>query len=264
VWKVPAVIVVAVSLSACDKPSPAAPATPKGSATPAAARSASYTYIHAFARIRADQSPLTTSVAFSPDGAALDPAATGSLEQALDALKQQQQAVAELIKASALAECTFSLPHPKAEGFDQDIVLAFSENFRAAARLLNADAARLWTEGDTDGAVARISALYGMSAHAADQQLVLLGLTVVAMQALANQSTVHMVRGTADRKLSDAQRDQLLQAIGRLNSVDPSGLERARKTEGTAQGDVLQRILQSEANSKQDIAATRAALRRRP
>jgi len=243
-------------LTACDKPPPAPP--PPAPAANSAATGAGLLYRSAFDRMGKDANLLIGSITFTPSGPAFDPRATGTIEDGYAALRARQDVIADLIKAAGESTCDFGLPRspePTPE------LLDFARHLRTAARILNADAARLWSEGDIDGAVSRLEAIYGMSSHAADEQIVLIALTTIAIEMLANDSVKHMVAGAGGRSLDQAHKDRLLTAIGRLQGADPGGLLRARNAEQVSDAKLLESLQQSEAIIKSSIATTKAALR---
>jgi hypothetical protein len=245
-----------LALCACDRP---APATPKATGAPAAASPAAATYRSAFARLGKDTNLLIGSVTLRAQGAEFDASAGGSKEQAFAVLKEKQDIVADLVAASQQPECRFSLPRATGGEPTQD-VMEFAGSLRSAARLLYADAARLWSAGDTEGALTRIEAVYGMCSHAADEQVVLIALTVAAIEGLVNESVRQMAGGAAGTSLTSEQRQRLLKAIGRLHGTDPSGLLRAQQSENVTDKKLQSTLQQSDARVKQDLASAKAAL----
>lgn len=260
------IALAALALGACDRPAPrggGGGASGNGGAKTPAAANAAELYRGAFARMGKEQALLIGSVTFTERGADFDSTAPGNLQQAFAALKGQQAVVADLIKAGEMEACDFGLPHPKGDGQEMQQVLDLAGKLRAASRLLNADAARAWSEGDTDGAVNRIVALYGLSAHVAEEPIVLTGLTNVALEMLANQTTKIMAAGAGGKTLSAAQREMLVRAIDRLNSGDPSGLTRAREAEGVTDAGTLGNLKAAEAKIRGEVGETRGVVEKR-
>jgi hypothetical protein len=176
-------------------------------------------------------------------------------------LKSGQPVIEELMKAGAMASCDFQLrfdaKHPEAR---MPEILDVTGSMRKAARILRADAARAWTDGDMDGATERVAALYQMAAHAADEPVLVMSLTNSAVILLANETARTMATGAGGKTLSADQRARLVAVIDRLDRNDPAGMVRARNVDKPNDAAAEQSMDQTQLKLTSDLATTRRAL----
>lgn len=195
-------------LCGCERREPA-PAQPASVAPAApAAESAESLYARAWEGMSRDLRSAAASVEISPEGPRTYAEAPitdyAEVERILEA---HQPVIGLLLEASSRPEAAFT-------GERQAV--------RDAARILRADAWRLWKSGDLDGAARRLEAIYGLCHQLTASRDPLLVLVNMAVLALAHESVRDM--GRADPAFSTAHADRLLEALNRFDADDPIGI----------------------------------------
>jgi hypothetical protein len=251
----------AVAVAGCEQRPKHRAAAPGSSTSATANQNAADVYRSAWSQIGEDLNVASASLMFSASGVQMEPTG-GSWDKLVSQLRDNQPAVADLLKASAMERCDFDLPQLGSNPSEGEFapVLDLTGRLRKAARVLRADAVRAWMDGDTDGAVDRMVALYGLCRHASRPPILVVALTDAALLGLANDTVKAMAGGAAGKSLSAAQRQRLREAISRLDDSDPAGLVRARKAEGD--GGQTQQLNQAQQRLTTDLAATTTALGR--
>jgi hypothetical protein len=244
-----------IGMVSCDR-SPK-PAPPPASVAPAATGpNAADQYPAAWARIDEDLSQDTDSVRLTATGPTME-ATTTTWEQLAGSLRANQPVVADLMRISALPRCDFNLPSPKADLPRAFATMDVGAGLRRAARLLDADAIRAWSDGDADGAVDRLAAIYAQCAQTSHTRVTILALSNAAVLVRTNETTRALVAGAGGKSLSEAQKKRLADAVARLDPTDPVGLSKAIRAEGA---DVPVKVLQAHTRTLQDLQSTHTAL----
>lgn len=140
----------------------------------------------------------------------------GKLVEAFPLLERDQYVVDLLLHASSLPNCDFEIRYE--QGINA--LLPHLGKGRASARLLRADARRLWVTGDTKAAAERLAAIYGCARHFRQDKVLISSLVSVALCSYAHAE----VRAILDAgRMTDAARDVLLAALDRFPEHDPFG-----------------------------------------
>jgi hypothetical protein len=233
------------------------PATPKDKENAATA------YRNAWKRIDAGLSDAAASVTFEASGLTVAPEAkVKSADEIKKRLGAAQPVVKDLLHAGTMSHSDFGLRTGKhTSQAEQPALVGLCASIRGSARLLRADAARAWSEGDIDGAVDRIAAIHAMSAHVSGEPVVIVAMANSAVIGLANETARTMAAGGSGKSLNPAQRKKLLDALNRLDRADPSGLARARKSEGDPDAKTGQSHDAAQARLAADLDTTRRALK---
>jgi hypothetical protein len=220
-------------------------------------------YRNAWKRIDAGLSDAAASGTFDATGLAVTPdAKVRSAGEIKERLRGAQPVVKDLLRAGAMSHSDFGLRTGKhTSQAEQPALVDLCASLRGSARLLRADGARAWSDGDIDGAVDRIAAIYAMSAHVSGEPVVIVAMANSAVIGLANETARTMAAGGAGKSLNPAQRKKLLDALNRLDHADPSGLARARKSEGDPDAKTGQGHDAAQARLATDLDTTRRALK---
>jgi hypothetical protein len=129
-----------------------------------------------------------------------------------------------------------------------------SERMRDAARVLHADAWRLWNAGDAAGASERLGAMYSICLQSHSRET-LLALTRSGVLGLANRSVRAMCG--APTPLPGPRACELLRLLRMLDAHDPAEVARA-KGDYSLDADRRER---ARADMAEDLGATIEALR---
>ncbi|MEX2218813.1 MAG: hypothetical protein WD749_08640 [Phycisphaerales bacterium] len=261
-WPLPIAAALALAVAACEeKPKP----TANAGQPPAAAASrpnAADLYRDAWSRISRELNLATGMFSFQDGVIRVEASENGpaTWEEIADLLRRNQPVVNDLVAAAAADRCDWGFPPASSISRRADMgpMLEVHGKRRMMARVLRADAIRAWRDGDEPGAVARMSALYGLVCHSPGEPTVTWALVDVALLTLANETA----RGMADAPphLSASHRKALLDQLNRLDPSDPAGLAKARKAEGPGDARLEQSLNEAHARLAADIAATKAAL----
>jgi hypothetical protein len=252
-----ACVVPALTLACCDtraqppKPAPEAPA--------AANTNAADAYKAIFPKVTRDLGLAAGEVRFTAKGVEVAKDSPNGPWSKIEAdLKAQQPVIADLMNAAAIRRCDFGL-----KAVDTDAAVTIGGKFSAAGRILRADAARLWTTGDTNDAVERLVALYRMSAHLSREPVVITALVNAALIQLANDTARTMAAGAAGHSLTADQGRKLLAALDRLDAKDPAGVTRAKRAQTAAPDPkMLTSLAEVQSRLMDDLARTRDALKK--
>ncbi len=223
-----------LALASCGKSSAPPPSSGAPSNQVETQANAADLYRAAWAQVGNELSLAAGAVQFGSQGATVQPGEGPSWEQVAELLRQNQAIVGELVAAAGTDHCAFNFPRITGEttGAEAGPVMELLGNLRTTGRLLRADAARCWMEGDTEGAVDRMVALVGHCRQVSQEPVVIVALANVAVLTLGAETARTMAEGAAGRTLSEDQRARLLAALDRLDARDPAGLSLARRTEG--------------------------------
>lgn len=184
-----------------------------------------------------------------------------SWDQFAQLLDQNQGLIRELIANTKRSDCQF--------GTIAELGTTELSQIRTSVRVLRADASRLWAAGDVDGAVERLSAMYGLVDHAGRQAEATYPLTAVAALAMTNTG-VRTFAAETSPSLSKAQAQKLLDALAR---IEGEGMDQMAATQlkvvassGEAakqQGLSKEKQEKAIARQRQDLADTRTALEKK-
>jgi len=144
---------------------------------------------------------------------------TESADQALVetlAAPAVQSIIDTLREGSMIKRCDFTFAH----GWWPNAIRPYQPGMRDAARLLDADAARLIHAGDLAGAVDRLAIGYRMSGHLASDKQIVSSLVAQASFQTADAIVAAAIDG---HLLSDGQIGELWQAAQAISTVDPFG-----------------------------------------
>jgi len=137
-------------------------------------------------------------------------------------LERAGDVIAQLIATSSVELCDFAIvPDPSGKPSETEAKLL--SNMRSAVTLLSADAARLWSEGETDPAVEHLAAIFRMSRHACGVRTPALAFVAASMITSGDVTTRVMINGSEQHKMSKAQRETLLAELNTFDEKDPFG-----------------------------------------
>ncbi len=253
-------IVPGAMLGACGESTPPAPpAASQGTPAPASTSNAADQYRACFARVDPDLFHAAACVLINRHHTQIT-AATDfrDFDDVARVLAARQDLVRDLIEASKADQCDFGL-RPGAEAETQAVELC--GHLRIAARVLNADAARLVEAGDPAGAAERLGAIYGLASQVADEPVLSVTLVNAAVLELANHTVVELAAAKGPRRLRPEDARALEAAIARLDPDDPAGMVRAQRTDPVERASraSMDRAL---ARVKSDVQEARKALAR--
>lgn len=255
-WRTRAVLCAALfAAGACER-------QPAGPAAGAPGPNAAEAYRAAWGQIDDELNSAASFSSFDASGLKLQPGSGfASADDVSRLLRSRRSVVTDLMNAGSVRECDFGwkVDRTKPQAERTTALVDAAGALRRAARLLNADAARAWSEGDADGAVDRIAAIYALSAHTADEPVLIIALTNAALIMLADVAAQQMAAGGSGKPLSEGQKARLLAALERLDRADPAGIARAAKAEGS-DASTDQQMGQAQLKLTNDLARTRRAL----
>lgn len=134
-------------------------------------------------------------------------------------LSQEQGLIAQLLRASEAPECDFGIEWSQGIG----ALLPHLGYLRNSARILACDARRCISERKFDDAAGRVAAIYRLSAHCANDGVLISALVSLAMATLADQQVDVLMQTTS---VTVTGKEVLLEAAVKLSRPDPYGVKR--------------------------------------